>query len=128
MSKERLLSTSQKKQTVLDLTSPAKRFATGEIAGRAGRAGRPGRLPAGGLMLAGTTQVEETEVVCAERLLSENAAAAASRRRAPVGPVRVGAGFTLGRSRWCSAGQPEGLVWNRQYEVGIGDSPGCGHF
>ena len=31
MSKERLLSTSQKKQTVLDLTSPAKRLATGEI-------------------------------------------------------------------------------------------------
>ena len=31
MSKERLLSTSQKKQTVLDLTSPATRLATGEI-------------------------------------------------------------------------------------------------
>ena len=31
MSKARLLSTSQQKQTVLDLTSPAKRLATGEI-------------------------------------------------------------------------------------------------
>ena len=31
MSKERQLSTSPKKQTVLDLTSPAKRLATGEI-------------------------------------------------------------------------------------------------
>ena len=31
MSKERLLSTSQKKQIVLDLTSPAKRLAAGEI-------------------------------------------------------------------------------------------------
>ena len=31
MSKERLLTASQKKQTVFDLTSPAKRLATGEI-------------------------------------------------------------------------------------------------